>query len=143
MGHLRPTGESQVGPPPQLHLAHNEWDSAAGRSVPKILYGFGRADQLETDAIRRPVASLTRLLEPADALAATATSELALVESRPCGGAYLLDQLWRRLDLPAVITGLGSRGRGHPRDLVCTERVIFGLVANRALAPSSKLAAAD
>jgi hypothetical protein len=24
-----------------LHLAHSEWDPVAGRSVPKILYGFG------------------------------------------------------------------------------------------------------
>src|SRR5690349_19398105 len=27
-----------------LHLAHSEWDPVAGRSVPKILYGFGRED---------------------------------------------------------------------------------------------------
>ena len=54
-----------------LHLAHNTWDPAAGRSVPKLLYGFGREDQLDREAIKRLVASLSRLLEPADALAAT------------------------------------------------------------------------
>ena len=53
-----------------LHLAHSEWDPVAGRSVPKILYGFGREDQLDRDAIKRLVASLTRLLDPADAQAA-------------------------------------------------------------------------
>src|SRR6266702_3117064 len=55
-----------------LHLAHNQWDQAAGRSVPKILYGLGREDQLDRAAIKRLVASLSGLLEPADALAATA-----------------------------------------------------------------------
>ena len=55
-----------------LHLAHSEWDPVAGRSVPKILYGFGREDQLDRDAIKRLVGSLSRLLDPADALAATA-----------------------------------------------------------------------
>ena len=55
-----------------LHLAHSEWDPVAGRSVPKILYGFGREDQLDRDAIKRLVGSLTRLLDPADAQAASA-----------------------------------------------------------------------
>src|SRR5205807_1786013 len=62
-----------------LHLAHNEWDPAAGRSVPKILHSFGREDQLDRPAVKRLVASLSRLLDPADVLAATAGSELAFV----------------------------------------------------------------
>ncbi len=68
-----------------LHLAHSEWDPVAGRSVPKILYGFGREDQLDRDAIKRLVGSLTRLLDPADAQAASAGSELTFCESRPFG----------------------------------------------------------
>ena len=127
-----------------LHLAHNEWDPVAGRSVPKILYGFGRADQLDRDAVKRLVASLARLLDPADALAATAGSELQFVESRSFGGTFVLDALWQRLGIDTVLRGLDTKPRrGRPRDTAATERVLFGLVANRALAPSSKLAAAD
>jgi hypothetical protein len=127
-----------------LHLAHNEWDPVAGRSVPKILYGFGREDQLDRDAVKRLVASLARLLDPADALAATASSELEFLESRPLGGTFVLDALWRRLGIDTVLRGLDAKPRrGRPRDTEMTERVLFGLVANRALAPSSKLAAAD
>lgn len=127
-----------------LHLAHNQWDPAAGRSVPRVLYSFGREDALDRAAIRRLVASLSKLLDPADALAATAGSDLVFLESRPFGGAFVLDALWRRLGIGKVITGL-DRGprRGRPRDAAATERVLFGLVANRALAPSSKLAAAE
>ena len=127
-----------------LHLAHNEWDPAAGRSVPKVLYSFGREDALDRAAVKRLVASLSKLLDPADALAATAGSDLVFLESRPSGGAFVLDALWRRLGIDKVITGLdGTPRRGRPRDAAATERVLFGLVANRALAPSSKLAAAE
>jgi len=126
-----------------LQLAHNEWDAGAKRSVPKVVYSFGREDELDKDAIRRLVASLSRLLEPGDALAMTADGELAFRESRPYGGAYVLDALWHRLGIDAILTGLRARGRGRPRDSAVAERVLFGLVANRALAPSSKLAAAE
>ena len=126
-----------------LQLAHNEWDAAARRSVPKIIYSFGREDQLDKDAIRRLVASLTRLLDPGDALAASADGDLAFTESRPYGGAFVLDALWQRLGIGKILAGLASSGRGRPRDAAAAERVLFGLVASRALAPSSKLAAAE
>ena len=61
------------------------------------------------------------------------------MESRPLGGTYLLDALWSRLGIAATMRAL----LGGTRRDVATERVLFALVANRALAPSSKLAAAD
>jgi len=126
-----------------LQLAHNEWDAALRQSVPKVVYSFGREDQLDKGAIRRLVASLSRLLEPGAALAATADGELAFAESRPYGGAYVLDALWHRLGIGKILAGLAPSGRGRPRDAAAAERVLFGLVASRALAPSSKLAAAE
>jgi hypothetical protein len=127
-----------------LHLAHNEWDPVKGRAVPKVLFTFGREDDLDRDAVKRLVTSLARLLEPAEALAATATGpELVFVSSRPFGGAYGLDHLWRWLGIDAIVAGLGQPKRGRHRDVSGIERVLFALVANRALSPSSKLAAAD
>ena len=125
-----------------LHLAHNEWDPGAGRSVPKILHSFGREDHVDRAAVTRLVASLSKLLDPADVLTATAGSELTFVESRPYGGVYVLDALWRRLRMDTIVGKLLQGPRGRPRD-PAAERVLFALVANRALAPSSKLAAAD
>lgn len=122
-----------------LQLAHNEWDPQAKASKTKVLYSFGREDQLDVAAVRRLVQALSRLLNPADALAATAPAGLSFVESRPLGGAWLLDGLWRQLGIDAIITGL----LGSHRREVDVERVLFALVANRALAPSSKLAAAE
>jgi hypothetical protein len=137
------TRKTRTGEVRYLQLAHNEWDAAARRSVPKVVYSFGREDQLDTDAIRRLVTALSRLLSPADALAATAGGDLVFTESRPCGGSYVLDQLWTRPGIGKILTSLASTGRGRPRDAAAAERVLFGLVANRALAPSSKLAAAE
>jgi hypothetical protein len=91
-----------------LQLAHNEWDASKGRSVPKVIYGFGREDQLDKEAVRRLVASLSRLLEPGDMAAAPAEG-LEFAESRPYGGAYVLDRLWQRLGIGTILTGLASR----------------------------------
>jgi hypothetical protein len=122
-----------------LQLAHNEWDPAVKASKTRVLYSFGREDQLDVAGIRRLVDALSRLLAPADALAAAAPAGLSFLESRPLGGAWLLDGLWRRLRIDTVLRPLV----GSTRREVDVERVLFALVANRALAPSSKLAAAD
>jgi len=137
---VRRTRDGQVR---YLQLAHNEWDAAARRPVPEIVYSFGREDQLGKDAVRRLVASLSRLLEPGEALAAAADAGLEFTGSRPFGGAYVLDGLWARLGIGQILAGLASRGRGRPRDVQAGERVLSGLAASRALAPSSKLAASE
>src|SRR5260370_265414 len=92
----------------------------------------GHPGPLDRAAIKRLVASLSKLLDPADALAATAGPDLVFLESRPFGGAFVLDALWRRLGIDKVITALDAAPRrGRPRAVAVTERVLFGLVANR------------
>ncbi|GAA1455584.1 IS1634 family transposase [Nocardiopsis tropica] len=135
--------ENKSGTVRYLHLAHNDWDPTKGRAVPKVLFTFGREDQLDRDAVKRLVTSLSRLLEPGDALAATASSDLEFVSSVPFGGTYVLDHLWHKLRIDQIVSRAGQPKRGRRRDMTATERVLFALVANRALAPSSKLAAAD
>nr|BFD89247.1 IS1634 family transposase [Kitasatospora sp. Xyl93]BFD94111.1 IS1634 family transposase [Kitasatospora sp. Xyl93] len=135
--------ENKSGTVRYLHLAHNEWDPVKGRAVPKVLFTFGREDDLDRDAVKRLVASLSRLLEPGEALASTAAGDLEFVSSVPFGGTYVLDQFWRRLRIDRIVGQVGQPKRGRRRDMSVTERVLFSLVANRALAPSSKLAAAD
>ena len=120
-----------------LQLAHNAWDPAAGCAKARVLYNFGREDRLDRAAIARLVTSLSRLLEPGAALAAAAPTELTFVDARPMGGAYVLDRLWRRLGLDRLLDGLLAERRLDAG----AERVLFALVANRALEPLSKLAA--
>ena len=119
-----------------LQLAHNEWDPVAKQSKVRVLYSFGREDQLDRDAIVRLIGSLQRALEPDQALAATAAPGLAFIESRPMGGAWALDGIWQELAVDRTLERLlrGRRLDGR------AERVIFAMVANRALKPVSKLA---
>jgi len=122
-----------------LQLAHNERDPEAGRPRTRVLCNFGREDELDKDAVRRLVAALSRLLDPAGALAAAEPGKLAVTGSRPAGGVHALDQLWRRLGLEDAVRATLAGRRLSPE----TGRVLFALAANRALAASSKLAAAD
>jgi hypothetical protein len=121
-----------------LQLAHNSWDPKAKRSRVQVIYNFGREDHHNRAALQRLVASVSRFLDPDQALAAQAGEGLAFVESRPLGGVWALDGLWHRLGIDTTMRRLLAGRRLDPS----AERVLFALVANRALAPSSKLAAA-
>jgi hypothetical protein len=121
-----------------LQLAHNTWDPQAKRSRVQVLYNFGREDATNRAALQRLVASVARFLGPDQALAATAGEGLEFIESLPLGGVWALDGLWHRLGIDTTMRRLLA---GRRLD-TAAERVLFALVANRALAPSSKLAAA-
>lgn len=118
-----------------LQLAHNEWDPERKCSVAKVVHSFGREDQLDREALRRLVRSLSRALEPEQALALLAPADLEFVSSSPLGGAWVLDGLWRRLGIDATIERLLEARRLDGR----AERLLFAMVVNRALAPESKL----
>jgi hypothetical protein len=120
-----------------LQLAHNVWDAAAKRSRVQVVYNFGREEPGTREALERLVASVARHLEPGKARAVAAEG-LEFAESRPLGGTWVLDALWERLGIGPAMRGLLKGRRLDPS----AERVLFALVANRALAPSSKLAAA-
>jgi hypothetical protein len=119
-----------------LQLAHNVWDPAAKRSRVQVIYNFGREEPGTREALERLVASVARHLEPGKARAVAAEG-LEFAESRPLGGTWVLDALWERLGIGPAMRELLKGRRLDPS----AERVLFALVANRALAPSSKLAA--
>jgi hypothetical protein len=119
-----------------LQLAHNVWDPAAKRSRVQVIWNFGREEPGTREALARLVASVSRYLEPGRPRAGAEGLEFA--ESRPLGGTWVLEALWERLGIGPAARGLLEGRRLDP----AAERVLFALAANRALAPSSKLAAA-
>ena len=121
-----------------LQLAHNERHPETGSPVAKVIHNFGRADHVDREALARLVSSISRFLEPAEAIAATSGSEVEVVDSRRFGGAYVLRALWERLGVADALMRIGN-GRRLSSDVV--EQVLFALVANRCLEPGSKLAA--
>lgn len=120
-----------------LQLAHNERHPVTGSPVAKVIHNFGRADKVDRGALARLVSSISRFLEPSEAIAATEGSEVEIVDSRRLGGAYVLDELWHRLGIAKALMDAAA-GRRLAGEIV--ERVLFALVAGRCLEPASKLA---
>jgi len=121
-----------------VQLAHNTRHPEKGYAKAEVIYSFGRRDQLDVEAIKRLVHSLCRFISPEDALQLQANSRGALkfITSRPAGGAYLLRSLWERINIRLCLErALKDRCFTAP-----VEEALFALVANRALAPTSKLA---
>jgi len=127
-----------------LALAHNERDPVTGMPKARVIHNFGRADVVDRDGLARLVKSISRFLDPAEAVAATAGSgEVQVRDSRPMGTAWVADQLWQRLGIAKQIISVadGRPGPGRPLDAAAVERVIFAMVANRlSPTPLSKLA---
>jgi transposase len=120
-------------------LAENVWDSERGCAVAKVIYNFGRADQLDADQLRRLAASILRVVSTDETTSGSATAAVAgdirIRDSWPFGGVYVLDQLWRELGIDTVLaTHAKKEGTTQP-----FERALFAMVANRALEPYSKL----
>jgi hypothetical protein len=127
-----------------LQLAHNERHPDTGAPTAKVNHNFGRAETVDRAGLSRLVTSISRFLDP-EAVAATVAGETAggmggqieVLDSRRLGGAWVLDRLWERLGIGAAVRRVVATRK---IDGTLAERVIFALVAQRALEPGSKLA---
>jgi transposase len=126
-----------------VQLAHNHRVDGVTRA--DVLVNLGREDRLDRQGLARLVASINRYLGEADDVADSGDERveigdaLTVVDSRPMGVAWLLDALWSQLGVDTALADVLGR-RKFTTDV---ERVLFALVANRAIDPSSKLAAAE
>jgi len=120
-----------------LQLAHNERHPETGAPTAKVIHSFGRAESVDRAGLARLVSSISRFLDPAQAVAAAAGAEVEVLDARRLGGAWVLDRVWERLGIGAAVcrAAAGRKVDGEP-----AERVVFALVAQRALEPGSKLA---
>ena len=116
-----------------LQIAENEWDPVKKRSRVRILYNCGRADDPKAvERLRRLARSILKRCSPEEL--AAADTGLKVIDAWPHGGVYALEALWRRAGLPALIGEVVEERKFG----FSVERALFALVANRALAPSSK-----
>ena len=119
-----------------IQLAHNTRHPEKGYSRAEVVYSFGRRDQLDVAAINRLVSSLSRFISPEDMQSLDDQSTgLKFISSQPAGGALLLKGLWKRLGIDTCLTE-ASKDRGFKFPIA---DALFAMVANRALAPCSKL----
>ncbi len=117
-----------------LQLAENVWDAEKGRAQVRIIYNCGRADEPETsERLRRLARSILRRCAPEEIIAENPSWQL--LDAWSYGDVYVLEQLWRRVGVGEVLREvLGERKFDFD-----VERALFAMVANRAVAPSSKL----
>lgn len=123
-----------------VQLCHNYWDSEAQVSKTEVLYSFGRKDKLDAETVRNLIDSLSKLIEPEDIPEHTgkldSIKDFAYKSSKSVGGSWVLDELWSDFSFDDIIESMLEE-RNYE---VSIERLIFAMVANRALNPSSKLA---
>src|SRR6266498_3990553 len=122
-------------------LAHNR--RVDGKIKPDVLMNLGRVDQVDVEGLRRLAASINKHFGDGDGPADAAEVGLAadepplqIINTRPVVAVWLIDGLWRRLEVGAAVRAT-TDGRRFTTNM---ERV---LVANRAVAPMSKLSAAE
>ncbi|MFQ6093418.1 MAG: IS1634 family transposase, partial [bacterium] len=124
-----------------VQLVHNQWDNEKGRAQAKVLYNFGRKEYLDGEQLKLLVRSIARFLPPEEALESQVLMEhrgrrFQWKQSRTFGGTYVLSALWHQLNFKTMLEKR-STNRQFTTPIV---QSIFAMVANRCLAPSSKLA---
>jgi hypothetical protein len=121
-----------------VQLAHNHRKGTNTQA--EVLLQLGREDRLDMEGLRRLVGSISRYLDGAGALSPVGPQAALQVEaSYTLGAVWLLDALWQRLGVAGALAALlGTRRFGTD-----VERVLFALVADRAVDPMSKLGAAE
>lgn len=124
-----------------VQLAHNKRDPEKGFAVARVIYNFGRIDELDIEQLKRLVKSISRFLSPEDALKTKTALDLGrrnlkFQSCRSFGGIYLLATLWQKLRLEHII----EKDIRQSKHQTPVSRAIFAMVANRCLSPSSKLA---
>lgn len=122
-----------------VQLAHNFRHPQTGRPQAQVLWSFGREEEVDRAQLERLVRSIQRFLSPEQVLEGPsqgARAPLRFVGSRPLGGGWVLEGLWRQLGVPQAIQEVVQDRRVR----LPVERALFALVANRALDPASKLA---
>jgi hypothetical protein len=115
-------------------LAESVWDRQKKRSRTNIIYNFGRVDDpAVAERLHKLARSILRRCCAEDLVAEM--PDWKVVDSWPYGPLHVVQQLWRRVGLDKIISKC-ARGRRLGFDV---ERAAFAMVANRALAPCSKL----
>jgi len=123
-----------------LQLAESVWNPEKQRSESRIIHNLGREEEVDRDAMRRLAKSILRVSCPDDLARLEAEAEaqgepIRLTWAKEYGGLHVLRALWERFGLGEEICRVAG---GRPTAEALAEAA-FLIVANRALAPESKL----
>ena len=114
-------------------LAENAWNAARGHAVAKVIYNFGRADEIDPDDLRRLASSILRVVGDG-----SVTGEgVAIRDAWPYGVVWVVEQIWKQLGVEKILRQYA--GQHKPATVTQFVHAIFVMVANRTHAPLSKL----
>jgi len=132
-------------------LAHNTRHPETKNPVPQVIHSFGRADQLDRDALVRLCRSIARVcnLEIVDLKEAAKSNKLKgleaafdsvkLIKTVEFGTIEVIKSLWKKLGIGEALRSIDPRkGKGEGY-----EQALLAMVANRLCEPESKLGVWD
>lgn len=133
------------------HLAHNVRHPDTGRSVPKIIHSFGRADQLDREHLVRLCRSIARVcglqvVDPIDHAGQDNQSEpeklfdaVKIIKTLAYGRVHFAEKLWERIGIGKTLRDIFRREKVN----LLHERALMAMTANRICEPESKLGVWD
>jgi transposase len=141
--YLRTTRQRRKRGPDAIYyqLAENYYDKDKRRSETRVIYTFGRADQVEPDALRRLAQSILRVVndDRIDLPARKFPLEVGIDDIEQVyayGVLYAARALWEELGIgPLLREKMQQDGCEAPH-----ETALFAMTANRLARPASKLA---
>lgn len=132
-------------------LAHNTRHPETKNPVPQVIHSFGRADQLDRDALVRLCRSIARVcnLEIVDLKEAAKSNKLKgpgaafdsvkLIKTVEFGTIEVIKSLWKKLGIEDALRSIDPRkGKGDRY-----EQALLAMVGNRLCEPESKLGVWD
>lgn len=122
-------------------LAENTWNAQARRAEARVVHNFGRADQVDCEALKRLVKSINRVLDEGEAVVtgATAVPDIAIDAVFDLGVVLAARTLWEELGIGEAIRQRAAKvGLSAPHEIA-----LFAMAANRLDDPGSKLACAE
>lgn len=131
-----------------LQLTHNVRDPETNSTVARIIHSFGRADQLDRDALVRLAHSIARVCgitivdgntDGARACSGGLPDDLEILRTVELGIVLVIEALWERLGIGKVLRALLGKGKYA----VAYDQALLAMTANRLCEPESKLGVWD
>jgi hypothetical protein len=125
-------------------LAHNERHPVTGKSTARIIHSFGRADQLNRDALVRLCRSLARVcgVEVIDPLEGDRgkgglPEDVTILRTVDFGTVKIIESLWEQYGIGRIFREVAKKKQ------ILYEKALLAMVANRLCSPESKLGVWD
>lgn len=132
---IRVTNSGKDGNYHYVQLVESNRDKDSGNVKTSVIHNFGLREQVDLKSIERLIESLASILPDGSQSTSKSTKGFEFLGSREIGPCWLIDGLWKRLGINKAIESLVKDHQFRTP----VERMVFAMVAQRIIAPGSKL----